>query len=181
MAQWNMKESEWENHPEGVYVGRLASFEYEGEVETQYGVRERGYYEVQTEEVDSVGTLFPPLRLYVYPSSSEKSRIVQLRNAVAGRKLRADERTGNFDTDTLLNHQIQIQVVHNPSRDGEKVYANIETMMPLPRPAAPPAGATQTEAQQQQQRWNTQGNQQQREPTAQEAHPPADNSDDLPF
>ena len=176
MAQWTMQDPEWELHPEGVFIGELAKFTDEGVVETRFGDRERGYYEVQTDEVDSQGVLFSTLRVYVYPGTSEKARITQLRNAVAGRKLKPEELRGMFDPESLLGNRLQVQVVHN--QNGDKVYANIETMMPLPAGAnvsqdTPSASATTAGAQDQANRWSEQG-------AAQEQAPGA-GAGDLPF
>ena len=158
MAQetWEMQETQFELHPEGVFVGQLVTFTDEGTVDGRYGPYRRGFYEVQTGEVDSNGEVFFPMKTWVSDSSGENSATTRLRQAVAGRKLSAEERKV-FNPQNLVGRNVQIQVIHN-ERDGKK-FANIESVMALPKGA---------------------GTQQARQPTAQEAHPPADDSD-LPF
>ena len=169
---WKLEEREYENHPEGVFVAELVMFTDEGEVETQYGTRHRGFYELQTGQVSTDGQ---PLtfRLYVYASASERARMTELRNACAGRKLSKQERVGEFDPDSLLGQKLQVQLVHNTS--GDKTYVNVESMMPLPQGGGVPTGATQTAAQEQNARWNTAQGQQQGAQGAQQ------DDSDLPF
>ena len=167
---WNLEEREYENHPEGVFVAELVTFTDEGDVETQYGTRHRGFYELQTGQVSTDGQ---PLsfRLYVYASASERARMTELRNACAGRKLSKQERVGSFDPQSLLGQKLQVQLVHNTS--GDKTYVNVESMMPLPQGAqqqqAPPAQTMQGANQQARQQQGAQGAQQ------------TQDEDDLPF
>ena len=185
MAKFNMAEPVFESHPEGVYVGQLVEFHDEGYKEGKFGTYRSAYFDISTGQVNSDGEVFFPMRYYVNENAGEQSKTTLFRQAVAGRKLSRAERV-DFDPETLLGEEVQVQVAH-VDRDG-KTYAQIANVMPLPQGAGgQPQGATQTDAAAQNTRWNTQqGAQQQqqqpaREPTAQEAHPPADDSDDLPF
>lgn len=43
----------------------------------------------------------------------------------------------NYDLDDLFNHPAQVSIIHN--QVGEKTYANVSTIMPLPKGSTPPA------------------------------------------
>ena len=176
MAKFNMAEPTFENHPEGVFVGELAEFTDEGYKEGKFGTYRSAFFDIQTGQLNSDGEVFFPMRYYVNENAGERSKTTLFREAVAGRTLTRAERV-DFDPESLLGQKVQVQVKH-VTRDG-KVYAQIENVMPLPQgAAAPPAGATQTAAQQQNQRWNTQGAAPQQAQPVQETQ---EDSDDLPF
>ena len=172
-----MQEPVFENHPEGVYVGQLVEFHDEGYKEGKFGTYRSAYFDISTGQVNSDGEVFFPMRYYVNENAGEQRKTTLFRQAVAGRKLSRAERV-DFDPETLLGEEVQVQVAH-VDRDG-KTYAQIANVMPLPQgQGGVPTGATQTEAQQQNQRWSQQGNQQQQ---AQQQAPPADDGGgDLPF
>ena len=43
------------------------------------------------------------------------------------------EPTDSFDLESLYNHPCQLNIIHQKSNDGSKTYANIGTIMPLPK------------------------------------------------
>ena len=171
MAKLDMQEPVFENHPEGVFVGQLSEFTDEGYKEGKFGTYLCAFFDISTGEVNSDGEVFFPMRYYVNTNAGEKSKTTLFREAVAGRRLTRAERM-DFDPEQLLGQSVQVQVKHI-DRDG-KVYAQIENVMPLPKGAGGvPQGATQTAAQEQNRRWNTQQGAQGAQQTQGE--------DDLPF
>lgn len=181
MAKFNMTEPTFENHPEGVFVGELAEFTDEGYKEGKFGTYRSAFFDIQTGQINSDGEVFFPMRYYVNENAGEKSKTTLFREAVHGRRLTRAERV-NFDPEALLGMKVQVQVKH-VDRDG-KTYAQIESVMALPQDTGGvPTGTTQTAAQEQNQRWNTQQGNQQQQQGAQGAQQGSagDPDSDLPF
>ena len=177
MAKFNMAEPVFESHPEGVYVGQLVEFHDEGYKEGKFGTYRSAYFDISTGQLNSDGEVFFPMRYYVNENAGEKSKTTLFREAVAGRRLTRPERV-DFDPESLLGEEVQVQVAH-VDRDG-KTYAQIANVMPLPQGGGTPTGATQTDAAQQAQRWNTQQNQKEQEAMRPPQGAPQ-GDDDLPF
>lgn len=70
-------------------------------------------------------------------SLSEKAELRKTLQAWRGSAFTGDELKG-FQLDSILSACCQIAIVHEPAKDGSgKVYANISSIMPLPRGMAP--------------------------------------------
>lgn len=65
-------------------------------------------------------------------STDKKANLRHDLEAWRGRPFTADE-VKEFEVANVIGANCQINVVHKPSADGSKVYANVSTIMPLPK------------------------------------------------
>lgn len=74
-------------------------------------------------------------------SLSDKSNLRKMLQAWRGRPFSAEELKG-FDLTKVLGVGAQLQIIHKPSKTTGEVYANIETVIPLPKGTKMPAALT---------------------------------------
>lgn len=113
---------------EGSVQGVLAEIVHLGEVETQYGIKDkvRFIFEI-TEYRNGTDT---PLNISVDFNNtwSRKSNMFDFVQQMLGRKLTSGE-TMEFDPDLLIGKNALLTIIHNESNGT--VYANIKSVMPL--------------------------------------------------
>lgn len=65
-------------------------------------------------------------------STDKKANLRKDLESWRGRPFTVEE-IGEFETAKLISANCQICVVHKPSTDGKKIYANVSAIMPLPK------------------------------------------------
>jgi len=66
-------------------------------------------------------------------SMHEKANLRKMVEQWRGRKFATDQEAEGFDIESLLGIPAYGNVTHNKSKDGQKVYANLASIMPMPR------------------------------------------------
>lgn len=62
----------------------------------------------------------------------EKSTLRPIIEQWRGRPFTSQEEADNFEFQKLIGLQCQIQILHKPSKDGKKIYANVSTIVQAP-------------------------------------------------
>lgn len=129
---------EFEKLPQGAHMAvcdmlvnlGMQTVEWQGQRKVQPKVYIR--FQVPAERVEINGEDKPMVIGEVFTLSlSEKSKLRPLLESWRGRGFTADELKG-FDITKLLGVPCQISVTHNTGQNG-KVYANINSAMPIPK------------------------------------------------
>lgn len=146
------EEREWQNPPEGVHQGVVYAVELRSNVETKFGVKSKVLLKIQLNpdtagmttykndkgvEVSNppMATMFPTLSMF--RDGSKVSILRKTVEALANKKFANNAEAARFDIESLIGANGLFQIIHNKSADGEKVYANVETVMPLPKGTKP--------------------------------------------
>ena len=74
-------------------------------------------------------------------SMNEKAGLRKMIEGIAGKAFTTDKEASSYDFRNLLGKACMINVVHEPSKDGTKTYANIKAFMPLPKGFPAPMAA----------------------------------------
>jgi hypothetical protein len=125
--------------PEGVYVAVCADVIDLGEVETTWKGKTgsawkiRVVWEIEQEMED--GKRFAVFQRYTN-TTHMKGRVWKDMASIFGRTFLQEEREG-FDFECLIGKCCMIQILHSEPDFEGKVYANISSMMPLPKGADP--------------------------------------------
>ena len=119
--------------PEGLHQAVCCDVVDLGEVETRFGrklqVEFRWFLECNNEKT---GKPFMSVKRYTN-SLNEKATLRHHLEAWRGKKFTQNE-LEQFDLETCLGVNCQIQIVHNITDDGT-AYANVQTIVPAPRGA----------------------------------------------
>lgn len=67
-------------------------------------------------------------------SLSERANLYKTLVSWRGKPFTTEELQG-FDLRKVLGANCQIQIIHNPSKDGTRIFSNIENVLPLPKGA----------------------------------------------
>lgn len=66
-------------------------------------------------------------------SMNEKAGLRKMIEGISGKAFATDKEASAYDFRNLLGKACMINVVHEPSKDGSKTYANIKAFMPIPK------------------------------------------------
>ena len=132
--------TEFENCPAGSFAARCyqiidlghQTFEWKGEAKVAPKVR----ITWELNEMMSDGRPFSISREYT-ASIGEKANLRKDLEAWRGRPFTAEE-LRNFSLENVLGAPCLLGVVHKPSKDGSKTYANVGSIMALPKGMACP-------------------------------------------
>lgn len=125
--------------PEGVYQVQLADINLLENVITSYAPEGKDMLDFKFVILDDVEipaengkeattTRGKFLSQRMTPSLNEKATMYALVKAIMGRLLTKDE-IMSFNPESLIGKQCQIVVVQNPSKDGTKMFANIDNYL----------------------------------------------------
>jgi hypothetical protein len=122
---------DYENHPEGQYRAVCMDVVDLGEVENKkYGkVQHKVALVFHTEKKMKDGRPFEVWERFT-ASLDEKAHLRKFLQGWRGRAFTAEEING-FDLEKLIGVNAYVQIIHNVS--GDKTYANIDTVMLLPK------------------------------------------------
>ena len=124
---------------EGVYTARCYKMVDVGTQTTtgQYGTKEQRqvyiYWELLTDDDDEPvfmedgKTVFSIFNSYTL-SMNQKANLRKHLDAWRGKKF-TEEEAAEFDITKLLGTYCKIQITHTTSKDGQKTYANVNTIM----------------------------------------------------
>jgi len=142
------EEREWQNPPEGVHQGVIYAVELREKVETKFGVKDKLVVKIQlnpesageaTYEDKDGKTVTNPFmvqafnNLSMFKGKQGASTLRKLVEAVSGLKFADNAEAAKFDLETLVGMNGMFHIIHTePNADG-KVYANIQSVMPLPK------------------------------------------------
>ena len=113
---------------EGTIQGVLAEIYHIGEVETQWGLKDKVKFIFEITETRE-GTDIPLTVSQDFSNTwSRKSKLYQFVERVLGRQLTVKE-SGEFDPETLIGKNVFLTIVHKESNG--KNYANIASIMPM--------------------------------------------------
>ena len=124
--------------PEGVYIGIVVDVIDLGIVEhAEYGKKPMVDIVWQLEEVDpDTGQRFELSRRF-NNSLNEKSSLAPVVEALLGRAIKSGERRPlGFDLESLLGKSCQLQIVHQPGKNGG-TFARVEECMRLAKGMQP--------------------------------------------
>lgn len=128
--------SNYTPHPAGQFQARCIDVVDLGWAETDYGPKYKvrlSFYcgEDGTKQRDDGPTTYPMIVSAKFTASlHEKAKLREFIESWGGRPLTAEE-LEKFDLERLVGAPAFIQVVHNAV--GDRVYANIKGIMPLPK------------------------------------------------
>lgn len=123
----------YEPHPEGQYAARCIDVIDFGMVETRYGKKHRGgivFWCGERGDEDKLLTTSAFFTLSLYETSNLRGFLERWR----GKPFTPEELKG-FDLETLIGVNAFIQITHNVT--PAKTYANIDTIMKLPKGTDP--------------------------------------------
>ncbi len=127
--------------PAGTKPAVLIDFYDLGTVETKFGDKEmvRAVFQTgETFEKDG-DTLNYNVASRYNKSLHEKASLRKVVEALLSRKMRAaDWGADGFDPELLIGNGVLVSIVHSEPQSDGTVYANIESMMPLPDGMAAP-------------------------------------------
>jgi hypothetical protein len=119
---------------EGTIPARLARIVEVGVQDTKFGDKDQVIlsYSLPTRLIEDEGK-FQGKQHFIQSgtmtmSTNEKASLTKHINAMDRHFLEADE----LDIGSLLNSHLYLTIVHNPSQDGTKTYANISNIMQTP-------------------------------------------------
>lgn len=130
--------SSFNPHPAGQYAARCVDVVDVGWVKTQYGPKYRVRLvffggETEEKETDEGKKTFPLLVFSTFSATlSERGNLRPFLESWRGQPFTEDE-LKKFDLEKLLHAPAFLQIVHNKSPDGTRTYANVKTIMKLPK------------------------------------------------
>lgn len=130
------KQREWHNAPEGVHRAVCVDVYLKPQVETKFGVKDFVYFTFQldaasagTVEIDGMNKPYIASRRESL-SVHKKANLRKMAEGWRGKKFVDDDEAANFDFESFVGANAQIQIVHSePAEDGT-VYANITALLP---------------------------------------------------
>ena len=146
------EERAWENPPEGVHQGVIYAVELRKDIETKFGKKDKLMIKIQLSPESAGTTTYtnkdgkevtnPFMVTYfktlsMWRDGAKASDLRKFVEAIAQRKFADNKEAAAFDLESLVGLNGMFNVVHNPSADGEKIFANVETTMPLPKGIKP--------------------------------------------
>lgn len=119
--------------PEGAWRAVCSDVVDLGEVQTAFGMKPMVRIDFEIEEINAKNKKPFGVGQRFGKTLSSKGRLRPFLESWRGRKFTKEE-LGDFDLETLLGANAQIQIIHNFSDDG-RTFANITSIMKLPRGA----------------------------------------------
>jgi hypothetical protein len=120
--------------PEGLWQGVCVDVEDLGLQQTSYGEKDKVRLTFQITERTSEGRRHAPRKPFTN-TLHEKSTLRRYVEVLEGRSLSTKE-LQDYDLETLLGKNCQVQVEHAQGRDGQ-TYANVQTIVPLSKGTPP--------------------------------------------
>lgn len=142
------EDREWEIPDEGLYRAVCCDTVLKLQVDTKFGVKdqlqvrwqldpvEAGRTEVKDKDGNVTEKPFMVMKSYNL-SVNKKATLRKDVESWRGRRFASDEEAAEFDFEKLVGQNCQLTVVHNKSQDGERTYANVQTVVPAPKGLEP--------------------------------------------
>jgi len=126
--------------PEGQFQAVCCDVVDMGNVQTTWEGKTRSVHKIRIVfQLDELGDDNKPFMVsqWLTLSLGEKANLRKFLESWRGKKFTGDELRDGFDVEKLVAANALLQVVHNAK--GEKVYANIQSIMKAPKGAQPMA------------------------------------------